>query len=151
MLEVVHTLIKYAQRRNVFICEFIDAVKSVEAKLHQLYVDFFCEYGDFTINKFTVICEHCSELLHFTWVSHEFDVDLYLLPYLAFNIVGHNYRFHHRGGSNGAYVHVNMRDRSTMIESVKATCLEVATTLCVELFRRFLDAEIMSTIGIVYL
>jgi len=41
MLEVVHTLIKYAQRQDIFICEFIDAVKSIEAKLHQLYVDFF--------------------------------------------------------------------------------------------------------------
>jgi hypothetical protein len=34
MLEVVHILIKYVQRRNVSICEFIDAMKSTEAKLH---------------------------------------------------------------------------------------------------------------------
>jgi hypothetical protein len=47
--------------------------------------------------------------------SHEFDVDLYLLPYLAFNIIGHNYELHHHGGSNGAYVHVNMNDQSAMI------------------------------------
>jgi len=42
MLEVVHTLIIYVQRRDVFICEFINAMKSVEAELHQLYVDPFC-------------------------------------------------------------------------------------------------------------
>jgi hypothetical protein len=28
MLEVVHMLIKYVQRRDVFICEFIDVMKS---------------------------------------------------------------------------------------------------------------------------
>jgi len=37
-----------------------------------------------------------------------------------------------------------------MIESVKDACLEVATTLCVELFCRFLDVEIMLALGIVY-
>jgi hypothetical protein len=36
MLEMVHTLIKYAQRREVFICGFIDAMKSVKAELRQL-------------------------------------------------------------------------------------------------------------------
>jgi len=32
------------------------------------------------------------------------------LPYLAFNIIDHNYELHHHGGSNGAYVHVNTSD-----------------------------------------
>ncbi len=95
MLEVVHTLIKYAQRQDVSICEFIDDVKSTKAKLHQLYVDPFCKSDDYAFNEFIVVCEHCSELLPLTWVSHEFDVDLYLLPYLAFSIVGHNYGLRH--------------------------------------------------------
>jgi hypothetical protein len=50
MLEMVHTLIKYVQGRDVFICEFIDAVKSNEAELHQLYVDHFCNNDNFTFN-----------------------------------------------------------------------------------------------------
>jgi hypothetical protein len=36
MLEAVHTLIKYAQRRNAFICEFTDVVKSKRPS----YIDF---------------------------------------------------------------------------------------------------------------
>jgi hypothetical protein len=36
-----------------------------------------------------------------------------------------------------------------MIELVKAACSKAATTLCVELFRKFLDAKIMSVLGIV--
>jgi hypothetical protein len=75
---------------------------------------------------------------------------MYLLPYLAFNIVDHNYKLHHRGGSNGAYVHVNMSDQFAMIELVKAACSKATTTICVELFRKFLNVEIMSTLGIVY-
>jgi hypothetical protein len=37
-----------------------------------------------------------------------------------------------------------------MIESMKVTCLEATTTLCVELSHRFLDSEIMLAFGIVY-
>ncbi len=91
-------------------------MKSTKAELHQLYADPFCKNDDSTFNEFIVVCEHHNELLPLTWVSHEFDVNLYLLPYLAFNIVGHNYGIHHHGGSNGAYVHVNMSDQFVMIE-----------------------------------
>jgi len=63
MLEMVHTLIKYVQRQDVFICEFIDAMKSNEAELHQLYVDHFCKNDNFTFNEFTIVFEHCGELL----------------------------------------------------------------------------------------
>jgi hypothetical protein len=58
MLEVVHTPIKYAQRWNVFIYEFIDVVKSAEAKLHWLYVNPFCKYDDSIFNKFIIVREH---------------------------------------------------------------------------------------------
>jgi len=70
---------------------------------------------------------------------------------LAFSIADHNYGLHHRAGFNGAYVHVNMNDQATMIELMKVTCSKATTTLCVELFCKFLDVEIMSALGIVYL
>ncbi len=66
MLEVMYTLIKYAQRRDVFICEFLDIVKSIEAKLYQLYVNPFFKYDDPTFNEFSTIHEQHSELLPFT-------------------------------------------------------------------------------------
>jgi hypothetical protein len=75
---------------------------------------------------------------------------MYLLPYLAFNIVGHNYRLHHHVSYNGVHVHVNLNDQFAMIESMKAACWKAATTLCVELFYKFPGTEIMSTIGVVY-
>jgi hypothetical protein len=44
-----------------------------------------------------------------------------------------------------------MSDQFAMIESMKVACVKATTTLCVELFRKFFDVEIMSTFGIVYL
>jgi hypothetical protein len=66
MLEVVHTLIKYAQRWDVFICEFLDIMKLAEVELYQLYVDPLCKYDDLAFNDFLVVHEQCNELLPLT-------------------------------------------------------------------------------------
>lgn len=66
-IKVLHTLIKYAQRWDVFICEFLDVTRSTKVKLYQLYVDPFYKYDDSTFNEFTVVCEHHNELLPLTW------------------------------------------------------------------------------------
>jgi hypothetical protein len=50
-LEMVHTLIKYVQRRDVFICEFIDAMKSNEAELQQFHVDIFRKNDNSTFQR----------------------------------------------------------------------------------------------------
>jgi predicted RNA-binding protein YlxR (DUF448 family) len=37
LLELVHTLIKYAQGRGVYICDFVEAIKMCKDKLYELY------------------------------------------------------------------------------------------------------------------
>jgi hypothetical protein len=146
MLEVVHTLIKYAQRWDVFICEFLDVMRSTKVKLYRLYVNPLYKYDYSTFNEFIVVCEHHNELLSLMWASHEPLIDLYMPPlYLAFNIVGQSYGLHHHGGSIGVYVHMNL-----IYQTMKATCLEVVSNLYFDLFHRFLDVEIMAILGMVY-
>jgi hypothetical protein len=103
MLEVVHTLIKYAQRWDVFICEFLDVVKLVEVELYQLYVDPLYKYDDSAFNEFSIVHEQCNELLPLAWASHEPPTYLYMPLYLAFNIVGQQYGFHHCGSFANVY------------------------------------------------
>jgi len=83
MLEVVHTLIKYTQMWAFFICDFLDAMKLVEAEIYWLFVDIFCKYEDFVFFEFIVICEHhqCGQL-PFIWVAHENEANFNCLPIL---------------------------------------------------------------------
>ncbi len=39
MLEVVHKLIKYTQRWDIFICDFLDTVRSLESNIYWFYVN----------------------------------------------------------------------------------------------------------------
>jgi hypothetical protein len=41
-LELVHTLIKYAQGRDVYTCDFVEEVKMWRTKLYELYIDPKC-------------------------------------------------------------------------------------------------------------
>jgi hypothetical protein len=48
ILEVVHSLIKYAQHRDVFIMDFLDVINLVKTKLFHFYIDPFSHFDDFT-------------------------------------------------------------------------------------------------------
>jgi hypothetical protein len=101
MLEVVHKLIKYIQKCDVFIIDFFDMVRSIEAKIYWLYVDPFYKYEDFAFFEFIVICEHYNEQLPLVWVTHENETNFYCLPFLAFDIGDQKYGLHHHGGVKG--------------------------------------------------
>ncbi len=53
MLEVVHSFIKYAQCRDVFILDFVDVVNFAKAELFRLYIDPFFSFDDPLFNDFT--------------------------------------------------------------------------------------------------
>jgi len=41
-IELVHTLIKYAQGRGVYTCDFVEEVKMCRTKLYEFYIDPKC-------------------------------------------------------------------------------------------------------------
>jgi hypothetical protein len=54
ILEVVHSLIKFAQCQDVFIIEFVD-VKLLEVELFKLYIDPYSCFRDSTFDAFNIL------------------------------------------------------------------------------------------------
>ncbi len=52
LLELVHTLIKYTQGKDVNICDFVEAIKMCRAKLYELHIDPKCKFKDEAYNAF---------------------------------------------------------------------------------------------------
>jgi hypothetical protein len=46
LLELVYTLIKYAQERDVYVYDFVETIKINISKLYELYVDLECKFKD---------------------------------------------------------------------------------------------------------
>jgi hypothetical protein len=45
-------LIKCTQGRDVFICDFVEAIKMCKVKLYELYIDHECKFKDEVFNAF---------------------------------------------------------------------------------------------------
>jgi hypothetical protein len=69
MLEVVHTLIKFAQCRYVFIVEFMDVIKFANVELFKLYTDPHSRFEDITFDVFKSLINHLNEQLPLGWWS----------------------------------------------------------------------------------
>lgn len=46
LLELVYTLIKYAQERDAYVYDFVEVIKIGISKLYELYVDLECKFKD---------------------------------------------------------------------------------------------------------
>ncbi len=67
LLELVHTLIKYAQGRDVYIFNFVEAIKDVQYLNFVLYIDIECTFKDEVFNAFhsPLVKKHDGLLLVF--------------------------------------------------------------------------------------
>jgi hypothetical protein len=45
LLECMNSLVKFAQRRNVFICDFVAALATCPRQLYEMYIDTVKAYG----------------------------------------------------------------------------------------------------------
>ncbi len=74
-LELVHMLIKYAQRRDVYICDFIEAIKMCKSKMYKLYNDLGCKFKGETFNGFHNLLLNKHEGLFFIFIKSLLDDD----------------------------------------------------------------------------
>jgi len=90
ILDVVHSLIKYAQCWDVFIMDFLDAINLVGVKLFHLYIDPFSSFDNPLFDDFTKLLQQSSDVLSVQWC-------LYLVEpqvFLGFNIGGQIFIVH---------------------------------------------------------
>jgi hypothetical protein len=55
MLECVHTLIKIAQNKDVFMCDFVEFVKLAQQKLYRFLYDPYAKYENLAFDEFNSI------------------------------------------------------------------------------------------------
>lgn len=69
LLDAVDTLVNFAQKRDVFICDFIAAVKICQASLQSMYVDptTFFSTDEFWSFQNLLDCSH--EQIHLKWIT----------------------------------------------------------------------------------
>jgi hypothetical protein len=90
LLESVNSLITFSQSRNVFVSDYVAAIKICQAELYEMYVD---STSSFMGGKFQLLNDILAD--HSCTISQEWQVDLNdCSESLDFGMVGHTYATH---------------------------------------------------------
>jgi hypothetical protein len=91
MLEIVHALIKFAQNRDVFVCNYVVMIKIYQGQLYFHYVDLTTIYVYIIFKDFQglIVCNHSN--VHMKWKTNALEFNTPSNEDLAFN--SSNYTF----------------------------------------------------------
>ncbi len=84
ILEVVHSLIKYAQHWDVFIMDFLDAINLIKVRLFHCYIYPFSSFDDPLFDNFTKLFQQSNDVLLIQWCLDLVEPQ----AFLGFNIGG---------------------------------------------------------------
>jgi hypothetical protein len=137
---------KFAQSRDVFISDYVAAVKICQADLYMMYVDPESSFCKEHFQMFYDVVEDHSYTISQEWVT-----DLNTgCESLAFRICGHTYPAHSLCPTFGKKLSVSRADFEGVVASVKEQCRDACKVLIAELDRRFPNSELMNALAIVF-
>ncbi len=86
MLIVMHSVIKFAQLQDVFVCDFIVTISLYKTNLCQMYCAKSSKFkGDAIIKQFNVLVECIDETISMKWITY-LNIKI---NQLAFELQGH--------------------------------------------------------------
>jgi len=140
LLETIDLLVMFAQKWDVFICDFIAALKIAEGQLYTLYIDRTTYYSidEFWAFKNLVDCSHSQ--IHWKWVS-DLNTDSAQLVFVA------------NGEKIWALHDAQPVDREcfgTLTNTIKREVFGAVRQLLRELEARFSSNNVMDALGIMY-
>jgi hypothetical protein len=112
LLECINCLVKFAQSRYVFFCEFVGALTICQARLFEMYLDEEKAFGTHHFLDFKQIVECRHVQIHVKWDLNMNDS----LEVLAFTIGSRIFPAKHGEGS------VSKEVWATLVAEVKAEC-----------------------------
>jgi hypothetical protein len=68
VLELVHTLIKISQVKNILVCKFIVAIKSYQARLYSLFINPTTKFGPNSCHKYHSLLACVHESIIIWWI-----------------------------------------------------------------------------------
>jgi L-rhamnose mutarotase len=147
LLEVVHALIKFAQGRDIFICDFVAVAKLCQADFYMMYSYRSSNYQHDHFQVFSNVVENSFATITHDWVIHLNNGT----QTLFFHMAGHSYVAHIVIMLIRAKQFVCKAIFETSIMQMKGQCFVTANMFIIELNRHFVDFELINALGIVYL
>ncbi len=88
MLKLVQRSSKFAQNREVLICNFVDVVKKYEVQLYHMHYDYQTMYGQ---KEFGQFLEHSIDVLRHVWLLNQ-NIKLECVTFLFYGYIYTQYK-----------------------------------------------------------
>jgi hypothetical protein len=90
MLQLANKLIKYSQGNEVFVCDYLAAVKQLQTNLAKHYVDSKSKYSQEDFWDLNALCEARHDVILMNWVTEDLDLNASGVEFLSFEPKDYN-------------------------------------------------------------
>jgi hypothetical protein len=127
MLRSLNSFMEFAQSRNVFISDYLAAVKECQMEITAFYIDSVTKFIQDQFWDFNALIEVKHDGIPMRWVPEPMDLNTLGVEFLAFTPVGHSIRAEHRDLVTGLPEGITKELFATIVDDVKA----LATCKCI--------------------
>ena len=121
MLKLTNTLMKYAQQADVFICDYLVAVKKLQMDLQKLYVEEKTQFTQELFWDFNALIGTRHDCIPMKWVTDELDLNLEGVEFLSFERgTGYSIRAMYRDPVTKEEVPITRDIFTTLVDGVKS-------------------------------
>jgi hypothetical protein len=145
LFDCVNECIKFAQARNVYICDFVASVNTCKAKLYKLFVDPTTAYTGRAFAEFQHLVDDKSTCVDFEWLP---DIETHEL-FLNYNVMEAKHNCY-RVLEDGREVPISKMEFNFVIMDVKAQAMAAAKMVIAELDHWFPDVDLINALGVVF-
>jgi len=121
--EIVHALIKFFQKRNVFVCGYVATIKVCKPQLYSLFndpntcyvFDAFKDFKDSVASKYDII--------GLCWAAKALDFNASSVEYLTFHFANHTFLIIYVDPFFRNFNQITQNVFNNIVKEIKTTCL----------------------------
>jgi hypothetical protein len=121
LLETIHYLVKFSQQRDVFICDYLAAVKVCQGQLYSLYSDPTTCFRSDSFTEFNDLLACQNRTISLVWEPAALDLNEQGMEQLFYACKGSKHAAMFLN-STGQPQRVSREDFSLLVDDVKALC-----------------------------
>jgi hypothetical protein len=121
MLEIIHALIKFAQKRDVFVYDYVATIKICQRQLYIHYSNPTMKYSFNVFKEFHDLVDYIHNTLHLKWKASSLDFKISSVEYLCFHSINFTFWATSLDG-HGQKMQGFREIFNGLVDAIKASC-----------------------------
>jgi hypothetical protein len=121
MLEIIHPLIKFVQKWDVFVCDYVATIKICQGQLNSHYSNLDTKYVLDVFKEFLDLVDYTHNIVHLKWKANSLDLNTLGVEYLCFESLGYSFWVTCLN-DHGENIQISREIYSSLVDVAKSSC-----------------------------